>query len=60
MREHAYLTDFGVTRELGAEGLTGAGERIGTVDYIAPEQCRGERSGRPPTSTRSAACSTRR
>jgi CHASE2 domain-containing sensor protein len=44
-RDHAYLTDFGVTRELGAEGLTTAGERLGTVDYMSPEQCAGERVG---------------
>ena len=41
--DHAYLTDFGVTREISGDGgLTGVGERVGTVDYMAPEQCRGE------------------
>ena len=44
-REHAYLTDFGVTRELGEDGLTTAGELLGSVDYMAPEQSRGERVG---------------
>ena len=42
---HAYLTDFGITRELGEEGLTGVGERLGTVAYMSPEQCRGEPVG---------------
>jgi CHASE2 domain-containing sensor protein len=45
-RDHAYLTDFGVSHETGGEeGLTGIGERLGTVDYMSPEQCRGERVG---------------
>ncbi len=43
--DHAYLTDFGITRELSGDGLTAVGERIGTVDYMSPEQCRGEPVG---------------
>ncbi len=53
--EHAYLTDFGVTRDLREEGLTAAGERIGTVDYMSPEQCRGEPVG-PPADIYSLGC----
>ncbi len=37
--EHAYLSDFGLTREAASEsGLTGTGEWLGTIDYAAPEQ----------------------
>ncbi|HLW95137.1 MAG TPA: CHASE2 domain-containing protein [Solirubrobacteraceae bacterium] len=43
--EHAYLTDFGVTRELGSDGLTAVGELLGSVDYMAPEQSAGARVG---------------
>jgi len=42
--EHAYLTDFGVTKKrTTTAGGTGTGEWVGTLDYVAPEQLRGER-----------------
>jgi ABC-type branched-subunit amino acid transport system substrate-binding protein len=37
--EHAYLTDFGVTQQLGDETAEAG---TGTLDYLAPEQIRGE------------------
>jgi YVTN family beta-propeller protein len=37
--EHAYLTDFGLTKRPDqATGLTQTGQFLGTVDYAAPEQ----------------------
>jgi serine/threonine protein kinase len=41
--EHAYLTDFGVAKYTGAlTRITRADQWVGTLDYLAPEQIRGE------------------
>jgi len=40
--DHAYLTDFGLTKGRGGTVVTQAGHFVGTIDYIAPEQARGE------------------
>ena len=42
--EHAYLSDFGLTRLLASETqLTETGQWLGTTDFSSPEQLQGER-----------------
>ena len=38
----AKLTDFGIARTMGAEGMTATGRILGTTDYVSPEQAMGE------------------
>ncbi len=38
---HVYLTDFGITKQLGGDS-TDTGRVVGTLDYLAPEQIRGD------------------
>ncbi|HWX45934.1 MAG TPA: serine/threonine-protein kinase [Solirubrobacteraceae bacterium] len=42
--DHAYLADFGLTKSHDDAAMTETGQFVGTIDYISPEQARGERA----------------
>lgn len=42
VEDHAYLADFGLTKAVGVESITRSGPLLGTLDYVAPEQIRGD------------------
>ena len=39
--EHVYLSDFGLSKGVLSQGITGSGNWVGTPGYSAPEQIRG-------------------
>ena len=40
--DRAYLSDFGVAKDLGTNGSTRTGSFVGTIEYCAPEQIEGK------------------
>jgi Protein kinase domain len=40
--DHVYLADFGLIKAPDEARLTGTGQFMGTIDYVAPEQIQGE------------------
>jgi serine/threonine protein kinase len=55
--DRAYLTDFGLAKDRDASMLTQAGQTVGSMDYMAPEQIRGEAVS-PRTDIYSLGCVT--
>jgi DNA-binding beta-propeller fold protein YncE/predicted Ser/Thr protein kinase len=43
--DRAYLTDFGLAKAIGDSGVLNGASIAGTVEYMSPEQWRGERIG---------------
>lgn len=40
--ERVKLLDFGIAERMGPEGAPALGQRVGTLDYMSPEQARGD------------------
>ena len=40
--DRAYVSDFGLAKDSQASNLTRPGQALGSLDYMAPEQIRGE------------------
>ena len=54
--DHVYLTDFGLSKRLVADpDDTKTGSLLGTLNYVAPEQIRGEKAG-PRTDVYALGC----
>jgi serine/threonine-protein kinase len=53
--ERAYLTDFGLAKALGDSGVLSGTSVVGTVEYMSPEQWRGESVG-PPADVYALGC----
>jgi serine/threonine-protein kinase len=53
--DRAYLSDFGVVKELTSGGATRTGSFVGTIEYSAPEQIEGRDVG-PATDVYALAC----
>src|SRR5437870_6564829 len=53
--DRAYLSDFGVAKELAGNGMTRTGSFVGTIEYSAPEQIAGQTVG-PRTDVYALAC----